>query len=153
MPRTDSAFRVIAAAPERVYAALVDREALTKWLPPTGMTGRFDAFDVRVGGAYRMELSYEDPSATGKSGGGSDIVVGYFVELTPGVRVVQDVVFDSDDPALAGTMTMTWELRPVGGGTAVAIHADNVPDGISADEHTAGMSASLENLASFLADA
>lgn len=143
---------MIAAPAERVYAALVDEAALTTWLPPTGMTGRFEAFDARPGGSYRMALTYDDPAAAGKSGGATDIVDGRFVELTPGVRVVQSVVFDSDEPAFSGTMTMTWELRPVQGGTEVIIRADDVPDGISADDHASGMKASLANLDSFLTD-
>jgi uncharacterized protein YndB with AHSA1/START domain len=141
---------VIAATPARIYAALVDPEALTKWLPPTGMTGRFEVFDARPGGTYRMELAYDDPSVAGKSGGGTDVVDGYFVELTSDVRVVQSVVFDSEDPAFAGTMTMTWELHAVDAGTDVVFRADDVPDGISADDHAAGMNASLDNLARFI---
>lgn len=114
------------------------------------MTGRFEVFDPRPGGVYRMSLSYEDSSLTGKSGGGSDVVDRRFVELTPNVRVVQSDVFDSGDPAFAGTMTMTWELRPVDGGTEVIVLADDVPEGISAEDHLPGMNASLENLASFI---
>ena len=151
MPRTDSASKVIAASPGRIYAAFTDPAALTQWLPPTGMTGRFEAFDARPGGAYRMELAYKDPSEMGKSGGGTDVVDAHFVELTPDVRVVQSVEFDSGDPAFAGTMTMTWELHEVSNGTEVVFRADNVPDGISADDHAAGMNASLDNLARFLA--
>jgi uncharacterized protein YndB with AHSA1/START domain len=153
MPRTDSASKVIAASPARIYAAFVDPDALAQWLPPTGMTGRFDAFDPRPGGAYRMELAYKDPTTAGKSGGGTDVVDGHFVELTPDVRVVQSVVFDSDDPAFAGTMTMTWELREVDAGTEVLFRADDVPDGISADDHAAGMNSSLDNLARYLTGA
>jgi uncharacterized protein YndB with AHSA1/START domain len=150
VPRTDSVSRVIAATPERIYGALVDQHALVKWLPPTGMTGRFEAFDARPGGGYRMSLTYADSSRSGKSGGATDAVDAQFVELTPGVRVVQSVVFDSVDPAFAGTMTMTWELRAIDGGTEVVFRADDVPEGISADDHATGMNASLENLARFV---
>ena len=62
-------------------------------------------------------------------------------------RVRQDV---SDDPAFAGTMTMTWAVSAVEGGTIVEFIADNVPDGISADDHAVGLAASLENLAGYL---
>src|SRR3954466_3972787 len=148
--RTDLASRIIAAPPDRIYAALVDEHALTKWLPPTGMTGRFEAFDARPGGAYRMTLMYDDMSVAGKSRGATDVIDGQFVELTPDVRVVQSVVFESDDPAFAGTMTMTWELRAVAGGTEVVVTADNVPVGISVDDHVTGINASLDNLARFV---
>ena len=68
----------------------------------------------------------------------------------PGARVVQSVDFVSDDPAYAGTMTMTWEVTAVDGGTRVDIRADDVPDGISADDHAAGLASSLANLAAHL---
>ena len=149
--RTDRASRVIAAAPERVFAALIDPEALTAWLPPDGMSGRFERFDPRPGGAYRLVLTYADASAApGKSTADSDIVDGRFVDVVPGVRVVQAVDFVSDDPANAGTMTMTWEITPVGGGTRVDVRADDVPPGISAADHATGLRSSLANLASYL---
>ena len=58
--------------------------------------------------------------------------------------------FVSDDPAFAGTMTMTWAVRAVSGGTHVEITADDVPDGISADDHAAGLTSSLDKLASYV---
>jgi hypothetical protein len=66
------------------------------------------------------------------------------------VRVAQAVDFVSDDPAYSGTMVMTWELSPVDGGTRVEIRAENVPTGISADDHAAGLASSLNNLAAHL---
>ena len=135
----------------RVYAALVDPEALTTWLPPTGMTGRFERFDLRPGGSYRLVLTYEDASsAPGKSTADSDVVEGRFVDVEPGVRVVQAVDFESDDPALAGTMTMTWSVSDVEGGTLVDFRADDVPTGISAEDHAAGLASSLANLAAYV---
>jgi uncharacterized protein YndB with AHSA1/START domain len=148
MTRTDVASRVISASPERVYAALVDPDALTAWLPPDGMSGRFERFDARPGGSYRLILTYADGStAAGKATADSDIVEARFVDIVPGVRVVQAVDFVSDDPALSGTMLMTWEVAAVDGGTRIEIRADNVPPGISADDHAAGLASSLKNLA------
>ncbi|MBO0694292.1 MAG: SRPBCC family protein [Acidimicrobiaceae bacterium] len=153
MPRTDKDSRVIAAPPERVYAALVDQEALQAWLAPSGMTASFERFDPRPGGSYRMVLTYADPSATGgKTTAGSDAVEARFVDMVPGVRVVQAVDFVSDDPGYAGTMTMTWELVAVEGGTRVEITADDVPDAIAPQDHAAGLASSLENLAGYLED-
>ena len=75
MPRTDTASRVIAAPLERVYAAFVDPNALIAWLPPEGMSGRFERFDARPGGSYRMVLTYADASgAPGKATADSDVV-------------------------------------------------------------------------------
>jgi uncharacterized protein YndB with AHSA1/START domain len=151
MARTDTASRVVAAPIERVYSALVDPEALMVWLPPNGMTGRFERFDARPGGSYRMVLTYADGStARGKATADSDIVEARFVDLVPGVRVVQAVDFVSDEPGYAGTMVMTWEVTPLEDGTRVEIRADNVPAGISAEDHAAGLASSLANLAAYL---
>ena len=149
--RTDAASRVIEAPAARIYAAFTDPAALAAWLPPTGMTGKFEHFDATPGGGYRMRLTYDGAGdAAGKSTADSDVVEARFVELVPDVRLVQAVEFVSDDPAFAGTMTMTWSLEPVDGGTLVTIRADAVPPGISAEDHAAGMAASLENLARFV---
>ena len=151
MPRTDRASRIIDAPVERVFNALVDREALESWLPPVGMTGRFERFDATPGGSYRMVLTYADPSdSRGKSSPGADVVEARFVDIVPNDRVVQAVDFVSEDPAFAGTMTMTWTVRAVDGGPRVEITADDVPDGISRDDHAAGLTSSLDNLARYV---
>jgi len=150
MARTDAATRVIPANTEQVYAALTTSDALVAWLPPDGMTGTFDRFDPRVGGGYRLVLTYEDAGAVGKSTSDTDVVDARFVELVPPRLIVQAVEFVSDDAAYAGTMTMTWELTPVDGGTRVDIRAEDVPPGISAADHAAGMAASLSHLATYL---
>lgn len=151
MPRTDTASRVISAPPQRVFAALIDREALEAWLPPGGMTGRFERFDPRPGGSYRLVLTYLDPDASsGKATADSDVVEVRYLDLVPGERVVQAVDFVSDDPAFSGTMTMTWAVTEASGGTRVDITAKDVPDGISAEDHAAGLASSLSNLARYL---
>ena len=141
----------MAAPPGRVWAALVDPEALLAWLPPGGMTARFERFDARPGGSYRMVLTYADASGSpGKATADSDVVEARFVDIVPGERVVQAVDFVSDDPAYAGTMTMTWEIAAVEAGTRVDIVAEDVPDGVSAEDHAAGLSSSLANLAGYV---
>jgi uncharacterized protein YndB with AHSA1/START domain len=151
MARTDTASRLIAAPPDRVYAALVDPEALTAWLPPDGMSGRFERFDARPGGSYRLVLTYADAAtARGKATADADIVDARFLDVVPGVRVMQAVDFVSDDPAYAGTMTMTWEVTAVDAGTRVDIRADDVPAGIVAEDHAAGLASSLANLATYV---
>ena len=151
MPRTDADSRVIAAPADRVFAALVDPAALLEWLPPQGMTGTFERFDARPGGSYRLVLTYDDPEATaGKATSDSDVVEARFVDIAEGERVVQAVDFVSDDPAFAGTLTMTWAVDEVAGGTRVRITAEDVPDGISKEDHAEGLSSSLANLAAYL---
>jgi uncharacterized protein YndB with AHSA1/START domain len=151
MPRTDVAARWVDAAPDRVHAALMDPEALLAWLPPEGMRAEFEHFDARPGGSYRMVLTYENADgAPGKSTEDSDIVEARFLEIVPGDRVVQAVDFVSDDPAMSGTMTMTWTVTARDGGTDVEFRADGVPDGITSEDHAAGLASSLENLATHM---
>jgi uncharacterized protein YndB with AHSA1/START domain len=134
-----------------VYAALVDRDALQEWLPPDGMTATFEHFDARPGGSYRLVLTQTNPGRIpGKTTADSDVVDARYVELDPDDHVVQAVDFESDDPAFAGTMTMTWRVTAVDGGTRVEITAENVPDGISAEDHAAGLASSLAKLAGHL---
>lgn len=151
MSRADIASRIVAAPPERVYAAFIDPVALVEWLPPTGMRATFDRFDARPGGSYRMVLTYEGAAeAPGKATADSDIVEACFVDLVPGVRVVQAVDFVSDDPRYAGTMIMTWDVASHTSGSRVEFRADNVPVGISPEDHAAGLNSSLANLAAYL---
>jgi uncharacterized protein YndB with AHSA1/START domain len=152
MGRTDKASRIVTASLATVYNAFVDPAALVEWLPPKGMIARIETFEPKAGGHYRMALTYDapDPSVRGKASEDTDIVEGRFVELVPNDRVVQIVTFESDDPAFAGEMKMTWSLRPVAGGTEVSIVCENVPEGISAEDHAAGLSSTLDNLAEFV---
>lgn len=95
-----------------------------------------------------MVLTYANAStAAGKATANSDIVEARFVDIIPGKRVVQTVDFVADDPDYAGTMTMTWEVTATDDGTRVDIRADDVPSGISAEDHAAGLASSLANLA------
>lgn len=146
MGRTDRASRLVAAPRDRVYQALLDPDALEAWLPPDNMRGKVLEFDARPGGGFRMELTYLDGSE-GKSSDSTDVTDVAFVDLVPGQQVVQQVVFDSDDESFAGTMTMTWSLSETPDGTLVEVRADDVPEGISAEDHHAGLTASLANLA------
>jgi uncharacterized protein YndB with AHSA1/START domain len=151
MPRTDRASRVIDAPVARVFNALVNRDALQTWLPPAGMTARFERFDPTPGRSYRLVLTYAHPTnSRGKSSADSDIVEARYVDIVPNDRVVQAVDFVSDDPAFAGTMTMTWAVGAVDGGARAEITADDVPDGISADDHAAGLTSSLGNLTRYV---
>jgi uncharacterized protein YndB with AHSA1/START domain len=151
MSRTDVVSSFVAAPPDLVFRALVEEAALVEWLPPAGMTARFERFDLRPGGSYRLVLTYDDPAtATGKATADSDVVEARIVELVPGERVVQAIDFESDDPAFAGTMTMTWTVTAADGGSVVELRADDVPSGISAEDHAAGMASSLDQLAAYV---
>lgn len=104
--RTDTVSRIIMAPPHAVYRAFMDPKKLVAWLPPTGMEG----------GIYRMTLTYLDSDhQTGKTSDNTDVRQGEFLELVPGKRIVQRIVFETEDPAFAGAMTMTWNLDEVPG--------------------------------------
>jgi len=111
------------------------------------MTGRFERFDARPGGSYRLVLTYREAGSNPKTTVDSDVVEARFVEILPDVRVVHAVTFVSDQPEYAGTMTMSWELAPTGDETRVQIRAENVPPGISAEDHARGLASSLASLA------
>jgi len=151
MSRTDRASLLIHADRERVFAALTSRQALVQWLPPKGMRGRFERFDMREGGSYRLVLTYDDASgAPGKTSTDSDVSEVRIARLVPGERIVQEVDFETDDPAFQGTMRMEWTLRSGNEGTTVEFEARNVPDGIRAGDHAEGLTSTLSNLAAFL---
>ena len=146
MTRVDRASRIVAAPVAVVYAALTDARMVSAWLPPEGATGTIEAFDARPGGAFRMTLRFASGSG-GKTTEDTDTVSGRFVELEPGECVVQEFDFVADDPAFAGTMRMTWGLTWCAEGTEVSVVAENVPSGISKEDHARGLASSLANLA------
>lgn len=147
--RVDEASRTVGAGPDAVWHALTDPHQVAQWLPPNDMTGDVETYDVRPGGAYRMTLRYA-AGGNGKSTEDSDVVSGRFVEVVTRARLVQTADFVSDDPAFAGTMTMTWTLRAVADGTEITVQATDVPPGISPEDHAEGLASSLANLAALL---
>lgn len=148
--RIDQASRLIKATPEALYRAFLTPEAIAAWRPPAGMTARIERFDPREGGGYRMAFVYEDRETAGKTADNEDVFEGRFVELVPNRRIVEQADFVSDDPAFAGTMTITTTFEPAEGGTLVTFACSDVPPGISAEDHEAGIASSLANLAAFV---
>ncbi len=110
--------RVIRAVPERVYRAFLDADAMAKWLPPNGFTGRVHQLDAKVGGHYRM-------SFTNFTTGHSHSFGGEYLELVPHERIRYTGVFD--DPNLPGTMQTTVKLRPVFCGTELHVVQEGIP--------------------------
>jgi len=99
-----------------------------------------------------MTLVFDSSGATGnrKSSSSTDVVDGEFLELVRDKLVRQRFTFRSEDPTFAGPMIMTWTLTSTTGGTHVAVAAENVPVGISPQEHAAGIASSLANLAKYV---
>jgi uncharacterized protein YndB with AHSA1/START domain len=151
MARVDRAGLLLHVDPGRVFHALTDPDALLQWLPPKGMHGRFERFDMREGGSYRLALTYDDASgAPGKTSADSDVSEVRISRIVQDSSLVLEVDFESDDPAFHGTMTMEWRLHAESGGTTVEIEARDIPNGIRARDHAEGLTSSLANLAGYL---
>jgi len=114
------------------------------------MTGAMLAFTFRKGCTYRMRLTHNDPQRTlGKTSEDADEVEVRFVRLVPHERIEQAVTFESDDPAFSGEMRIVWILDSVQEGTLVTVLCENVPAGIEAEDHQAGLKPTPSNLAAF----
>lgn len=149
--RTDRRSRLINATTAAIYKALIDPKALATWRAPKGMKGHIDHFEAVEGGTYSMTLTYEDKNENiqGKTTDQEDSFKGKFIELVPNEKVVEETVFESDDPAFAGTMRITTALHAVDGATEVTMTCENVPPGINEVDHEQGIDSSLENLAAY----
>jgi uncharacterized protein YndB with AHSA1/START domain len=133
--------RVLKAPAERIYRAFLDPEAMAKWLPPHGFTGKVHEMDARVGGGYRM-------SFTNFSSGKSHFFGGKYVELTPHERLRYTDCFE--DPNLPGEMQVTVTLRPVVCGTELSIVQEGIPAAIPAEMCYLGWQESLNQLAALV---
>lgn len=139
--------RHVNASRAAVYRVLLDADAVEKWRVPDGMTGQAHVFESREGGAFRVSLTYDDPTGTGKSAAHTDTYHGRFVRLVPDELVVEEVEFETDDPALRGTMTMTTTLTEADGGTDVLVVHEGIPDVVPAADNETGTRMALANLA------
>ena len=126
--------RFFAAKSERVYKAFIDPDAMAKWLPPNGFTGKVHEMDARVGGTYKM-------SFTNFSTGSSHSFGGEFVELVPNEKLVYTDRFD--DPNLLGEMRTTVLINEVSVGTEVNITQEGIPDAIPVEACYLGWQESL----------
>jgi uncharacterized protein YndB with AHSA1/START domain len=133
-----------------VYRALLDPRAVATWMVPTGMTSRVHAFDAREGGSFRISLTYDAPTGTGKTTAQTDTYHGRFVKLVANEQVVEVVEFETTDPALRGEMTITFNLADADGGTDVLAVHDGLPPGVPAADNEAGWRSSLSKLAALV---
>jgi len=138
MPNTVRFHRVLRAAPERVYRAFLDPDAMAKWLPPNGFTGKVHQLDAKVGGTYRMSFT-NFSTGRGHSFGGT------YLELVPHERIRHTDTFD--DPNLPGEMQVTVTLKEVSCGTELNVMQEGVPDVIPPEACCLGWQESLALLA------
>jgi uncharacterized protein YndB with AHSA1/START domain len=130
--------RVLRATPERVYRAFLDADAMAKWLPPNGFTGKVHHVDAKVGGTYKM-------SFTNFSTGQSHSFGGKYLELVPNERIRHTDEFD--DPSLPGEMETTVSIRQVSCGTELDIVQEGIPEAIPPESCYLGWQESLTLLA------
>jgi uncharacterized protein YndB with AHSA1/START domain len=138
MPNTVQFHRVLRSAPEMVYRAFLDADAMAKWLPPNGFTGKVHHLDAKVGGTYRM-------SFTNFSSGRSHSFGGEYLELVPHERIRHTDRFD--DPNLSGEMRTTISLKKVFCGTELNVVQEGLPDVIPPEACCLGWQESLTLLA------
>ncbi len=130
--------RVLRAAPERVYKAFIDPEAMCKWLPPHGFTGRVHHLEAKVGGTFKISFTH---FASGKS----HSFGGTYLELIPAERIVHTDAFD--DPNLPGELRVTVSLKKVFCGTELSIVQEGIPEAIPVEACYLGWQESLALLA------
>ena len=139
--------RHIRAPRSRVYRALLDPKAVQRWMVPDEMTSEVHSFDAREGGEFRISLTYDQPTTAGKTSSQTDTFHGRFTKLVPDSEMVQVVEFESDDPSMAGEMTITYTLADADGGTEIVGVHENLPPGVVPADNELGFRMSLAKLA------
>ena len=142
--------RRVNAPRSAVYRALTDGGARATWMVPDGMTSQVHSFDAREGGRFRISLTYDQPTETGKSSAHTDTFHGRFVRLVPDQQVVEVVEFETADPAMQGEMTITYTLADEDGGTIVLGVHQGLPPGVSREDNETGWRMSLDKLAALV---
>jgi uncharacterized protein YndB with AHSA1/START domain len=141
------ATRHIRAPRSAVYRALLDAGAIAQWRVPAGTRSHVHEFDAREGGSFRVSLTYDAPTGTGKSASHTDTYRGHFVKLVPDEQVVEVFEFETADPELRGEMTMTTTLTDADGGTDVLVVHEGVPDKVPPADNETGTRMALAKLA------
>jgi len=142
--------RHINAPRGKVYQALLDADAVAKWMVPDGMTSQVHAFDARQGGSFRISLTYDAPAGSGKTSAHTDTFHGRFVKLAPNEQVVEVVEFETTDPSMQGEMTITYTLADAEGGTELRSVHEGLPPGVSVVDNELGTSMSMAKLAALV---
>lgn len=142
--------RRVNAPRSRVYRALLDARAVQAWMVPDGMTSHVHEFDAREGGTFRISLTYDAPTGTGKTTAQTDTHHGRFVKLVPDEQVVEVVEFETENPAMRGEMTITFTLTDADGGTELLAVHDGLPSGVPPSDNELGWQMSLAKLAALV---
>ena len=114
------------------------------------MTCHVHSFDAREGGSFRISLTHDEPTGTGKTTAHTDTYRGRFAKLVPNKRIVEVDEFETEDPALRGEMTITIMLADSGGGTNLLAVHDGLPPGVSSADNETGWRMALAKLAALV---
>ena len=142
--------RHVNAPRAQVYRALLDPVAVAKWRVPNGMTSQVHEFEAREGGSFRISLTYDAPTGTGKTIAQTDTYHGHFVKLVLNQQVVEVMEFETADPAMRGEMTITFTLTDSDSGTEVLGIHEGVPPGVSPADNETGWRMALDKLAALV---
>jgi uncharacterized protein YndB with AHSA1/START domain len=142
--------RHIRAPRSAVYRALLDPQAVPQWKVPHGMTCHIHEFQAREGGEFRISLTYDSPTANGKTTPRTDTYHGRFAKLVPNEQVVEIDEFETDDPTMRGEMTITYTLTESAGETELFAVHEGVPPGVSPADNEYGWRMSLVKLATLV---
>jgi uncharacterized protein YndB with AHSA1/START domain len=142
--------RHINASRASVYWALLDARAVATWMVPDGMASQVHAFDPREGGVFRISLTYDAPTETGKTTAHTDTFHGRFVKLVPTAQVIEVLEFETTNPAMRGEMTISFTLTDADGGTEIVGVHEGLPAGASAADNETGWQLSLAKLAALV---
>ena len=142
--------RHMKAARANVYRALLDAGAVATWMVPDGMTSHVHTFEAREGGSFRISLSYDEQTGTGKTTAHTDTYHGRFIKLVPNEQVVEAMEFETADDSMRGEMTVTFTLTDADGGTDVLAVHDNLPPGLSPADNETGWRMALDKLAALV---
>ena len=147
--RSMTVSRVIEAPPERVYDAFLDPDELAQWLPPTGFSAEVHHLEPEEGGTFRatFDAEAEEFAGYGSTFGGT------YRELEPGERIVYTESFETDEPSMAGEMTVTVTLQAVPEGTEITVRQEGIPEAVPPEDANEGWTDSLGNLADLVEEA
>ena len=129
-----------------VYRALLDPVAIAKWRVPEGMTSEVHTFEPRQGGAFRVSLTYDDATRTGKTVAHTDTYHGTFVKLVPDQQVVEAIEFETSDPGMRGEMIISVTLADAEGGTELSATHEGLPPAVNPADNELGWSMALGKL-------
>src|ERR1035437_380095 len=133
-----------------VYRALVDARAISTWRGPPGLASHVHEFDAREGGSFRISLTYDAPTGTGKTAAHTDTYHGHFVKLVADEQVVEVFEFETTDSELRGEMTLTTTLADADGGTDVLVVHEGIPNSVRTIDNETGTRMALANLAALV---